>query len=114
MHVYRICQNNPPIEEDMKSQEALGAKPRRPLTDEDRVHWAEVSTFDTARRGMEMAQLLPRLGGFIARMEIAEDLINSYDEETGHVGLHGVAPDQLLGAVRSVWAVHEVPLDDEI
>ena len=66
--------------------------PRRPLTPEDRIGWAEVSTFATRERAEYWARVRPALGQFIAELDVPDDVQHSYDAETGHVGLQGTHP----------------------
>lgn len=105
--VYRVSGHNPPEEDDMKSQHQLGTVPRRPLRPEDEVAWREVSTFDTREKAAQMS-CERKLGDYIVELEIPDEIERSQDPTTGHVGLRGTTPDQLLGCVRNVWHRDEV------
>ena len=102
MRLYRVTKNDPPIDDDMKSHWDLG---RRPERSKDEAAWKEVSTFVTAELAAEKARL-HRLGGYIAELEVPDDALMTR-KPSGHVGLIGTTPGELLSMVRNVRRVDE-------
>jgi len=100
----RVTKNDPPTEEDMMSYWDLYIE-RRPQG-RGEAAWKEVSTFMTAELAAAKAQAR-NLGGYVAELEVPEDAIASRTE-SGHVGLSGLTPGQLLGMVQNVRRVDEV------
>jgi hypothetical protein len=72
----------------------------------DEAAWREVSTFVTAELAAAKAQAR-KLGEFVAELEVPEDAVASR-AESGHVGVSGLTPGELLGMVRNVRRVDEV------
>jgi hypothetical protein len=103
VHLYRATRNNPPTEEDMKSHWDLGKRPPRPR---DEASYREVSVFDTLEAAARKARAR-RLGDYIARLEVPDEVAMTRSP-SGHVGLSGTNPAQLLGYVQHVRGVDEV------
>jgi len=104
VHLYRATRNNPPTEEDMKSHWDLG---KRPLHPRDEASYREVSVFDTLEAAARKARAF-RLGAYIARLEVPDGVAMTRSPSSGHVGLAGTNPAQLLGYVQHVQGVDEV------
>jgi hypothetical protein len=49
-----------------------------------------------------------KLGPYIVELDIPDEIERSQDAITGHVGLSGTTPQQLLECVRNVWHRDEV------
>ena len=79
---------------------------RRPQGRRDEAAWKEVSTFVTAELAASKARAR-NLGWYVAELEVPEDAVASR-AESGHVGLSGLTPRQLLGMVQNVRRVDEV------
>src|SRR6266699_396784 len=94
------AKNNPPTPDDMKSHWDLG---RRPGRRQDEAAWKEVSTFETTATAAARARAR-NLGDYIAELEVPEQAVRSRTS-TGHVGLYGMTPEQLLGCIQSIVRV---------
>jgi hypothetical protein len=105
VRLYRVTKNKPPVDNDMKSHWDLGYRPSRPSGE---AAYKEVSTFDTAERAAAKARARD-LGEYVAELEIPDETPMSRNEETGHRGLQGMTPEQLLGCVQDVRRVDEIP-----
>jgi hypothetical protein len=105
VRLYRITRNNPPTERDMTSHWDLG---RRPALPRDEAAYREVSTFDTPEAAAAKA-LARNLGDYIAELEVSDETPTSRNPRTGHVGLAGMMPGELLGCVQGIRRVDEVP-----
>lgn len=69
---YRICKNNPPTHWDMQSNNERGNTPNS----HDLVYlrlWDGVSVFDDLAQATKRARSRPRLGSYVARLELPED-----------------------------------------
>ena len=88
----------------MKSHWDLG---KRPAKKRDEASFKEISTFETAQAAAAKARSRG-LGAFIAELEVPEGALGSRTASTGHVGLAGITPEQLLGYVQQVMLVDEV------
>ena len=67
--LFRIVKSDPPSAEDFTSPMMLGVLPQR----REREHpgeWAGLSMFDSIERARAMAQHYPRLGGWIATVNL--------------------------------------------
>jgi hypothetical protein len=104
VRLYRVTRNNPPTENDMKSAWDLG---RRPTRESGEALFRRVSTFSTAAAAASKAQLLG-LGDFIAELEVPDTVAMTDPVPSGHLGLSGTTPTQLLGYVQNVRPVNEV------
>ena len=103
---YRIVRTDPPTEADFLSYEALGRQLRRE-TPELRRSWSGVSVYTSERAAREIAARLPRLGAFIAELEVVEDGPVTYEQngaDLEHYDLYGSAED-MLRLVRRVTPV---------
>lgn len=87
----------------MKSHWDLGKRPQRRR---DETAYKEVSTFETAEAAARKARLR-NLGDYVAELNVPESAIGSRADNTGHVGLRGMTPEELLGCVQSVTAVDD-------
>jgi hypothetical protein len=105
VRLYRVTRNNPPTEDDMKSAWELGRRPSSGRV-QDEVKFKEVSVFSTPEAAAAKARAR-ELGDYIAELEIPERLIGSRTPATGHYGLTGTTPGQLLGLVQNVQQVQE-------
>jgi|HubBroStandDraft_4_1064222.scaffolds.fasta_scaffold164559_3 hypothetical protein len=88
----------------MRSQWDLG---KRPAKAKDERGFKAVSTYTTAAK-MRQVALLYDLGGFIAELDVPDDVERTEKAESGHVDLHGTTPMQLFGYVRNVRSVDEM------
>lgn len=104
MKLYRVTRNNPPVVDDMKSHWDLG---KRPAKERDEASYKEVSTFETPQAAAAKARARG-LGMYIAELEVPESTVGSRTASSGHVGLAGTTPEQLLGYVQQVMRVDEV------
>jgi hypothetical protein len=103
---YRILKTNPPTEADFLSYAALG-RPLRRDTPELRRSWEGVSTYDTLDAARAIVANAPRIGRFIAELEIGEDGPVAFEQsgaDPSHFDLFGTAAD-MLSAVRRVLPV---------
>ena len=87
----------------MRSHWDLGKRPSR---QQEEAAYKEVSTFDTPKRAADKAQARD-LGEYIALLDVPDAIPMSRKPASGHVGLIGTTPDQLLGYVRAVHRVDE-------
>lgn len=87
----------------MKSHWDLG---RRPARKQDEEAYKEVSTFETASAAAKKARAR-NLGSYIAELEVPDSAIGSRGS-SGHVGLQGMAPEQLLDCIQSIVLVDDV------
>lgn len=104
MRLYRATRSNPPTERDMLSHWDLGKRPSDPRSE---AAFKEVSTFDTLEAAARKARAA-RLGEYIAELEVPDATPHSYKQSTGHIGLQGTTPEQLLARVRDVRPVGEI------
>ena len=88
----------------MLSHWDLGKRPRDPRSE---AAYREVSTFDTPEVAARKARAYD-LGEYVAELEIPDDTPHSYTTSTGHTGLQGTTPEQLLACVRGVRRVEEI------
>ena len=88
----------------MKSHWDLGKRPKR---QRDEAAYKEVSTFNTLEAAASKARLL-NLGEYIVELEVPESAIASQTSSSGHVGLAGLTPDDLLASICSVTPLDEV------
>ena len=105
---YRIVHADPPDERDFLPAKVLGRPSPRGADAHLLALWSDgISMFDSVERARKTAQLFPRLGSYIARLEIEPDDPNINSEKTlgpGHFTLRG-APEMMLERVRSVHPV---------
>jgi hypothetical protein len=103
---YRIVRTDPPTEADFLSFHALG-RPLRNPTPETRRMWEGVSVQSTQESARSLTALSPRLGQFIAVMDVAPGGPIRFEQTTRvvtHYTLWGT-PAAMLATVRSVVAV---------
>ena len=67
---YRIVRSDAPTPRDFMSFQELGQRPRNPDDPEVVRRWDKVSMWDDEERARKWARLRPRLGAFIARVDI--------------------------------------------
>jgi hypothetical protein len=103
VRLYRVTKNDPPTPDDMKSHWDVGKRPSR-KQDEDA--YKEVSTFETAEAAAAKARAR-NLGDYIAELEVPDQAIRSR-ARSGHVGLYGMTPEELLGCIQSILRVDDV------
>ncbi|MGH2583601.1 MAG: hypothetical protein ACRDJE_01660 [Dehalococcoidia bacterium] len=103
---YRIIKAEEATMEDFLSHKARGI-PLRKDTSELRRSWEGVSVYDTLDTAREIVRRFPRIGRFIAVLEIAEGDLVRY-EQTGddpnHYDLWGDPRDMLRAVVRVIPA----------
>jgi len=104
VHLYRATRNDPPTEEDMKSHWDLGKRPSLPR---DEASYREVSVFDTPEAAARKARAYG-LGDYIACLDVPDETAMTRSPSSGHVGLAGTNPAQLLGCVQDVQTVDEI------
>jgi len=88
----------------MKSHWDLGKRPSQPR---DEASYREVSVFDTIEAAVRKARARS-LGDYIACLDVPDEVAMSRNPSSGHVGLAGTSPAQLLGYVQHVQAVDEI------
>jgi len=92
------------MREDFLSQQALG-RPLRRANPETVRTYTGVSVFATAAQARTMAARFPALGGYIAEIEIPDDVAihseRTFPDSEGHHTLWGV-PDMMLRCVTRV------------
>ena len=105
--LYRIVLSDPPTRLDFESYEAQGRKPPRGATSRLLEMWSGVSTYDSKEAARAWAVQRPRLGRFIATLQI-EDGAAIRIEKTGndphHYDLWG-DPAEMLARVVAVETV---------
>ena len=87
----------------MTSHWDLGHRPALPR---DEAAYREVSTFDTPEAAAAKA-LARNLGEYVAEL-VSDETPTSRNPRTGHVGLAGMTPGELLGCVQGIRRVDEV------
>jgi hypothetical protein len=92
---YRIVKGDPPKLEDFMSFQELGRRPRDPNDPEVRRRWDKVSVWGEARRAHQWARLHPRLGGYIARLDLPDTSTIAVEASgpTGHYSLTATAAE---------------------
>jgi hypothetical protein len=100
---FRVVRTNPPSLLDFMSNEALGRRPRRPLSERDHDRWRGVSHFDSAELASSAANASPWLGQFVAAVEIPLGAAVRVEQtyRAGHWTIWG-DPADLLALVVSV------------
>jgi|SRR5215216_8105191 len=103
---YRIVESDPPTLRDVMSYAALGEPRPASLPWRDPDPWGGVSVYDTEHEARKLAERKPRLGGFIARLEIREGSPITWEgpARRGHYNLYG-DPAVLLSCVVDVKPV---------
>ena len=104
MRLYRVTRDNPPTENDMRTHWDLGIRPANRRSD---AAYKEVSTFDTPEAAAAKARAR-NLGEYIAELEVPDETPRSYTASTGHTGLQGTTPAQLLTCIRDVRRVDDI------
>jgi hypothetical protein len=92
---WRIVKGNPPAIDDFKSHAALGRQPRIP-TPELLAAWDKLSVYEEQEQALAWAVRLPRLGNYIARLEVPDDVPaeRTNPRNPGHYSL--TAPAEIL------------------
>jgi hypothetical protein len=104
--VYRIAKTNPPAESDFHSYRAMGRRLIRD-TPELRRSREGVSVYDTIEAARATAMQYPRIGSFIAELEISEHSDVRFGQtldDRHHFDLWGEPADR----VAAVLHVHPV------
>jgi hypothetical protein len=87
---YRITKNNPPTIDDFKSRAELG-DPKPPSLPQRR--WEGVSMSIDLERLTRLARDTPRLGGFVAVVELPDSVEKERIGSPGHYEVYGSAVD---------------------
>ena len=104
MRLYRITRTDPPTEHDMQSHWDRGHRPARP---QDEAAYKEVSVFVSAELAAAKARAR-NLGEYIAELDVPDGAPMTLNPGSGHVGLIGTTPGQLLDMVQNVQRVDGV------
>ena len=107
---YRLVESDPPTLQDFTSQEALGIRPRRPLSRQGQERWRGVSHFDSRPAVVAMGADSPWLGGYIAEVRLPPGA-GARAAQTGADPSHWTlwaTPADLLSWVVSVAAIEPV------
>lgn len=105
--LYRLVQTDPPTLRDFRSYEALGVRPRRPLTARQRDQWRGVSHYATLTAARVRARLSPQLGAYVALVRVpvrATVRIEQGGRDLDHYNVWA-EPADLLAWVVSVESV---------
>ena len=104
--LYRIVHHDPPEVSDFLSNAALGKVLRRPTPETERW-WRGISTCATEQEARIRAQQAPRLGRYIARLEVPSRALVTVEQTGSAPGHHTVwgAPTLVWSFVVSVVAV---------
>jgi hypothetical protein len=87
---YRITKSNPPTVEDFKSHAELGlSKP----PDLPQRRWEGVSMWNDIERATALALRRPKLGTFIAEVELPDSVERAPEGSPGHFEVYGSAID---------------------
>ena len=102
---FRVVKTDPPGEADFLSHEARGLVPRDPSREAVRLSRG-VSVLDSEERARATARRWPRMGRFIARLDISDEAAVTY-ERTGASGHYTLwaDPTVLLASVTTVVPV---------
>ncbi len=101
---YRIVKSDPPTLMDFTSNAALGRPLRSGSSEEARYLWSGLSVMETQEQARTLQRRFPRLGAYIAVLDIpVDDLIRIERtlREPGHHTIWG-EPDELLRAIVAV------------
>jgi hypothetical protein len=103
---YRIVKSDPPTLQDFMSFQELGQRPRDPNDPEVLRRWDKVSVWDEEGRARKWARDRPRLGAYIARLDLPDDSTIAAEPSgpTGHYSLAATAAE-LWESVASVVPV---------
>lgn len=101
--LYRIVHHDPPALDDFLSNAALGRVLRRPTPETERW-WRGISTCAEEQQARLRAQQAPRLGRYIARLEIPTDAPVTVEQTGADPGHHTIwgNPALLLSYVVAV------------
>jgi hypothetical protein len=87
---YRIVRSDPPTLRDFMSFQELGQRPRNPNDPEVLRRWDKVSVWDEEQRAHQWARLHPRLGAYIAKLDLP-DTSTITAEPSGPIGHYSLA-----------------------
>ena len=93
--LYRIVHHDPPEMSDFLSNAALGKVLRRPTPETERW-WRGISTCATEQDARVLAQQAPRLGRYIARLEIPTGVAVTTEQTGRDPGRYTVWGDPAL------------------
>jgi hypothetical protein len=92
---YRIVKSDPPTLQDFMSLAELGQRPRNPNDPEVIRRWDKLSVWGEEQRAHEWARLHPRLGAYIARLDLPDASTISVESSgpTGHYSMAATASE---------------------
>lgn len=103
--LYRIVRTDPPTSADFLSNQARGLAPRRAEL-RDRALWSGLSVYDRQDAARAIALRFPKLGSYIATLQVSDDSTIRYRKTLGenHYTIWG-EPAVLLASVVEVAPV---------
>ena len=107
--LYRIVENDPPTAWDFTSAKRRGRVLRRSSPELLRI-WDGLSAFETIDQALAQARAYPRLGRYIAALDlpaVPEVRVERTTQTDGHYTIWGPIP-ALIAAVVSVTPVAEI------
>jgi hypothetical protein len=107
---YRILKGRQPTIYDFLSHYAKGWEPRR-RDPETLRKWRGISVYTTEEQARATGRRFPRIGRYIARLQIPDDvpLIVEEPDETGHCDLYAEPGDLLAWVTGQPTPVEGVP-----
>jgi len=104
--VFRAAHHNPPRATDMMSAWALGKRPPYDNARQVRVY-QDVSVFDSLQALRAKARGKPAIGIWAVTLDVSWDYIGHTrtNPETGHIGLIGTTPGELLNCVVDIQPI---------
>lgn len=105
---YRIVKTAPPTVRDFTSNRALGKPPRGPERDDPTI-WSGLSMYGDEGTARAQARRIPRLGAFLARLDVPHDgpiRCRQTGSNPAHYTVWG-EPDDLLSVVVAVLPVED-------
>ena len=110
MFLYRVVRGDPPTTADFRSHEARGRPLPPGANEQTRRLWSGISVYDTEERARQAALDYPRLGAYIAMLEVREEDPVRAERTTASLGHHTLwgEPAVLLGRTLAVKAMVEL------
>jgi hypothetical protein len=106
--IFRVVKQNPPAPSSFLSVAAQGRGPKG-ATQAALLTWLAVSTFTTAAEARKTARMFPKMGAWIAEVDLralrSNNWISSWPSSQGHIDLYNVDPGDLSQAVVAVQPV---------
>lgn len=99
--VYRVVTADPPAETDFYSPERQGRRLRPPITPELLRSFRSVSVWDTLEGAQQVARDFPKLGRYVAVLELSPHIAPERFGAPGHWDVQA-EPTELLGLVVQV------------